>query len=287
VKPLPVEGNAKQVGEQSLLCSLAERWYAFRARRRVPEPVRISWAVEDLYARVATDPGGEFPFHRGADYAAKLLGYDTAELASLPASSTRSFTGVGNPHRIESPREGEVVLDVGSGAGTDLLIAARRIGPSGRAIGVDMTAEMVERCRASIAESGLQNVEVRRGTAQALPLEDASVDVVISNGVLNLVQDKERAAGEIARVLRPGGRLMLADVVLTKPFWKKVVRGADLWAARLSGALTEAKLIELVTGSGLSRARVTQRFDCVAGSRKEFLARIVGERGVNLHAVKP
>ena len=285
--PTAVEGRAKQAGRQSLLCALAGQWHAFQTRRRVPESVRISWAVEDLYARVATDPGGEFPFHRGAGYAAQLLGYDAAELASFPASSTSSFTGVGNPHRIEALREGEVVLDVGSGAGTDLLIAARRVGPGGRAIGVDMTAEMVERCRTSIAESGLQNVEIRRGTAQALPLEDASVDVVISNGVLSLVQDKERAAGEIARVLRPGGRLMLADVVLTKPFWKKVVRGADLWAARLGGALTEARLIELLTGSGLSRARVTQTFDCAAGTRKELLARIVGVRGVNLHAVKP
>lgn len=287
MKELPVEGTAKQVADQSLLCSLAARWYAFRTRRRVPEPVRLSWAVEDLYARVATEPDGEFHFHRGAEYAAKHLGYDASELASLPASSTRSFAGVGNPHIIESLREGEVVLDVGSGAGTDLLIAARRIGPGGRAVGVDMTAEMVERCGTSIAESGLENVEVRRGTAQALPLEDASVDVVISNGVLNLVQDKERAVGEIARVLRPGGRLMLADVVLTKTFWKKVVRSADLWASCVGGALTEAKLLELVTSGGLSQARVTHRFDCVTGTKKEFLARIVGVRGVNLYAVKP
>jgi SAM-dependent methyltransferase len=287
VKQHHVEAGAKQAGSQSLLCSLAARWYAFHARRRVPESFRLSWAVEDLYARVATDPGGEFDFHRGAEYAAKHLGYDAAELAALPASSTSSFAGVGNPHLIEPLRVGELVLDVGSGAGTDLLVAARRIGPSGRAVGIDMTAEMIERCRASITESGLDNVEVRRGTAQALPLEEASVDVVISNGVLNLVQDKERAFGEIARVLRRGGRLMLADVVLTKTLWTKVVRNADLWASRVSGALTEAKLIELVTGSGLSQACVTQRFDCVTGTRKESFARMVGLRSVNLYAVKP
>ncbi len=284
------EASPKQGGHQSILCSLAARWHAFRAGRPAEgggEPSHLHSAVENLYARVANDPGGEFDFHRGAEYAAKNLGYDAAELASLPASSTRSFAGVGNPHLIEPLREGEVVLDVGSGAGTDLLIAARRVGPGGRAIGVDMTAEMVERCRASIAESGLGNVEVRRGSAEALPLEDASVDVVISNGVLNLVPGKERAFGEIYRVLRPGGRLMLADVVLSKTFWQKVVRDADLWASCVGGALNEAKLVELVTGSGLARARVTQRFDCVKGTKKEFLARLVGVRGVNLHAVKP
>ena len=280
----------------SILCSLAARWQAFRA----PRPAKgggatqadrdspdIRSAVETLYARVANEPGGEFDFHRGAEYAAKNLGYDAAELAALPSNSTRSFVGVGNPHIIDPLREGEVVLDVGSGAGTDLLIAARRVGPGGRAIGVDMTQEMVERCRASIAESGLENVEVRRGNAEALPLDDATVDAVISNGALNLVPDKERAFSEIYRVLRPGGRLMIADVVVSKTFWKKLVRDADVWASCVGGALTEASFVELVSGSGLGRVRVTQRFDCVGGTKKEFFARLLGVRGVNLHAVKP
>jgi arsenite methyltransferase len=185
--------------------------------------------VSKVYSRVAADPDGDFHFHRGPIYAAEFLGYDPVELAALPSKCTASFAGIANPHAIAPIVEGETVLDIGCGAGMDLLLAARRVGPSGRAIGVDMTDAMRDRARTSAAASGLTNVEVQRADATALPLADASVDVVISNGVINLIPEKEKAFGEIRRVLRPGGRLQLADIVLDAELGEDARRNIDLW----------------------------------------------------------
>jgi SAM-dependent methyltransferase len=157
--------------------------------------------VSKVYSRVVADPDGDFHFHRGPAYAAEFLGYDPAELAALPAECTASFAGIANPHAIAPLVEGETVLDIGCGAGMDLLLAARRIGPSGRAIGIDMTGAMRDRALRSAAAAGLTNVEVYLADATSLPIPDAGVDVVISNGVLNLVPEKERAFAEIRRVL--------------------------------------------------------------------------------------
>lgn len=229
----PVAGKRRT--SRSLLCSLAGLWQGAKrtlaGRTATPDvdAPRLRSEVRKLYARVATDPGGAFHFHRGAEYAVITLGYDRAELDALPQASTESFAGVANPHLVDPLRLGEVVLDIGSGSGTDLLLAARRVGPSGRAIGVDMTDEMIRRCHAAIAESGLQNVEVRRGDAENLPVDDATVDAVTSNGVLNLVPGKERAFREIYRVLRPGGRLLLGDIVVSAPLAPQMVRNIDLW----------------------------------------------------------
>ncbi len=185
--------------------------------------------VQSMYSRVATAPDGEFHFHRGPRYAATLLGYDPTELAALPIEVTSSFAGVGNPHTIEPISAGATVLDVGCGAGTDLLLAARRIGPSGRAIGVDMTEAMRQRSGAAAEACGLANVEVRAGDATLLPVADRSIDVVISNGVLNLVPEKERAVAEIARVLKPGGRVQIADIVIGEVLPDSALRDIDLW----------------------------------------------------------
>lgn len=185
--------------------------------------------VSNLYARVVADPNGAFHFHRGSGYAAEFLGYDPEELATLPTESTGAFAGVGNPHRIGPISGGETVLDIGCGAGMDLFLAARRIGPRGRAIGVDMTDAMVERARASARAAGLAHVEVYKGDATSLPVESASVDVVISNGVLNLVPEKQRAFDEIARILRPGGRLQVADILLDMELSEDIRQNIDLW----------------------------------------------------------
>jgi arsenite methyltransferase len=185
--------------------------------------------VSFIYTRLADDPGGDFHFHRGAKYAADFLGYDPSELALLPPESPASFAGVANPHAIAPLAAGMTVLDIGCGAGMDLLLAARRVGPSGRAIGVDMTPQMADKTRASARAAGLVNVEVRLGDALALPVDDASVDVVISNGVINLTPDKEVAYAEIFRVLKPGGRLQLGDIVVARELSEDIRNNIDLW----------------------------------------------------------
>ena len=185
--------------------------------------------VSNIYSRVVADPDGKFHFHRGPGYAVEFLGYDDAELAALPVECTAAFAGIANPHRIGPIRVGETVLDIGCGAGMDLLLAARRVGPTGKAIGVDMTDAMIERASASARAAGLAQVEVRKGDATALPVESASLDVVISNGVINLVPEKERAFDEIVRVLKPGGRLQLADILVDVELSEDTRRNIDLW----------------------------------------------------------
>ena len=185
--------------------------------------------VSKVYSRVAADPDGDFHFHRGPIYAAEFLGYDPTELAALPSECTASFAGIANPHAIAPIQPGESVVDIGCGAGMDLLLAARKVGTSGRAIGIDMTEAMRDRALACAALVRLTNVEVHLADATKLPLPDASVDVVISNGVLNLVPEKEKAFAEICRILRPGGRLQLADIVLDAELGEDVRRNIDLW----------------------------------------------------------
>src|SRR6185503_16364300 len=185
--------------------------------------------ISAMYARVATAPEGEFHFHRGPVYAAGLLGYDARELERLPADVTARFAGVGNPHAIAPLLAGATVVDVGCGGGMDLLLAASHVGPGGRAIGVDMTAQMREQAQAGAKALALTHVEVRDGDATQLPVDDGSVDVVISNGVLNLVPLKDRAIAEMARVLKPGGRVQIADIVIGEELPDSALRDIDLW----------------------------------------------------------
>jgi arsenite methyltransferase len=194
-------------------------------------PVDVDVLREEIrktYTDVSTTPEQEFIFPTGRAWAQEL-GYPEPELARVPDATVESFAGVANHWTLGRIESGSVVLDLGCGAGSDVLIAAQMTGPDGRAIGVDMTATMLDRARASAAEMGLSNVELHESLIEALPLDDASVDVVISNGVIDLVPDKDAVFDEIDRVLRPGGRLQLADVVIHHEVSEDSRKRIDLW----------------------------------------------------------
>jgi SAM-dependent methyltransferase len=190
---------------------------------------RLRDEIRSIYARVATDPSSEFHFHRGPAYAAERLGYDAGALAALPSEATGSFAGVANPLRIGALTPGATVVDIGCGAGMDLMLAARGVGPAGRAIGIDMTEAMAERARASARALGFTHVEVRPGDALDVPVEPQSVDFVISNGVLNLAPDKRQAFGEVFRILKPGGQFLYGDIVVASELSESIRRDIDLW----------------------------------------------------------
>jgi arsenite methyltransferase len=203
------------------------------ARVVTTSPIRVDVdllrsEIRQTYTDVSTDQQREFIFPTGRAWAQEL-GYPAPELARVPDAIVESFAGVANHWLLGDIEPGEVVLDLGCGAGTDLLIAAQKTGPTGRAIGVDMTPAMLERAAAGARDMGLENVELHESLIEALPLEDASVDVVISNGVIDLVPDKEAVFAEIDRVLRPGGRLQLADVVIHTEVSEDARERIDLW----------------------------------------------------------
>jgi SAM-dependent methyltransferase len=184
--------------------------------------------IQKTYTDVATDAAQEFIFPTGRAWAQEL-GYPEPELSRVPDATVESFAGVANHWTLGRIEPGSVVLDLGCGAGTDLLIAAQMTGPAGGVIGVDMTESMLERARRSARDMLLENVELYRGLIEDLPLADGSVDVVISNGVIDLVPDKDAVFDEIDRVLRPGGRLQLADVVIHNEVSEDARARIDLW----------------------------------------------------------
>jgi arsenite methyltransferase len=183
--------------------------------------------IKKTYACVSQEPERDFIFPTGRAWA-EDLGYPT-ELANVPESAVESFAGVANPFSLGRLGPRERVLDLGSGAGTDSLVAAQMVGPQGSVTGIDMTPEMLEKARASAASMGAGNVKFVDGEVERLPFADASFDVVISNGVIDLVPDKDAVFGELFRVLAPGGRLQIADVTIQKPVSEEGRRNIDLW----------------------------------------------------------
>jgi SAM-dependent methyltransferase len=192
-----------------------------------PEEIRSK--IRQRFVKVALDPQARQRHPIGPD-SAKQLGYDAAEVDALPATITESFAGVGNPLGLGELRPGETVLDIGCGAGVDSILAARRVGPSGRVVGVDMTEEMVKKAKENAVAAGVTNTEFHTGDADRLPVEDATVDVVISNGVFNLCLDKPKVLAEVFRVLRPGGRIQMADILLDERMTTQQVDRKGAWS---------------------------------------------------------
>ncbi|MBI4988963.1 MAG: methyltransferase domain-containing protein [Rhodocyclales bacterium] len=190
---------------------------------------KLKSEIRATYARVAEQPDGDFHFHRGPGYAASLLGYDRNELAELPDYVTAPFAGVGNPLRVRELPAGATVIDLGSGGGMDCLLAGRRVGREGAVIGYDMTDAMLGKARAGAAETGMRQVRFEKADIGRLPLEDGSVDVAISNGVINLSPEKRQVFAELHRVLRPGGWVQFADIVIETELSEKALNDIELW----------------------------------------------------------
>jgi len=195
---------------------------------QTPELESLRAAIQEEYNVVALDPQRGFHFHTGRRLA-HLLGYPEEWLIGLPEFSIASFAGTGNPFGIGALNIGDKVVDIGSGAGFDSLIAARMVAPEGQVVGIDMTPAMIEKAKTAAEEAGISNVEFRQGYAEALPIEDGWADIVISNGVLNLIPDKPAALQEMARILKPGGHLQIGDILVQKAVPESAKRKIDLW----------------------------------------------------------
>jgi arsenite methyltransferase len=245
------------------------------------EALRASIRAE--YAAVAAEPDRGFHFHTGYRLAA-ILGYPQEWIERLPRGAVVSMAGTGNPFALGPLHAGERIVDCGSGAGADALIAARLVGPTGHVIGVDMTVEMLRGARASATQAGLSNVEFREGLLEALPIETGWADVVISNGVLNLVPDKAAAIAEMYRVLRPGGRLQAADIVLERPVSATSKHDVSLWTGCIAGGVLTDELVTLFTAAGFADVEIVPGGDVFAGAPQQSSAAAFGTRGAGICA---
>jgi len=238
-------------------------------------------AVDEMYTDVASHPDTVFHFPTGRS-ACVFVGYPAELLDGLPAEATESFAGVGYPFAADVIRPGDTVLDIGSGSGTDALIAAMLTGPKGAVYGLDMTRAMREKLQRIVVAKQIEHVRVIEGNAEQIPLPDASIDVVTSNGVLNLVPDKPAAFREIARVLKPGGRLQISDIALRVPVSEQSRADPRLWAECVVGAITEDDYVSLLRAAGLS-AEVFHEMDYFAGSVNASTRRAA--HGLGAHAI--
>ena len=206
-------------------------------------------------------------------YVAWKLGYSPSDLESVPEESLLGL-GCGNPVALASLKEGETVLDLGSGGGIDVFLASKKVGSSGRVIGVDMTEEMVERAKATALKHSYANVEFRLGEIEALPLEDESVDVIISNCVINLAPDKLRVFQEAYRVLKSGGRLMVSDLVTKGALPEEVRKSFDAWAECIAGALEKGDYLEKIAAAGFTNIKIVSQKPYIIDVSKELRGKI-------------
>jgi len=242
--------------------------------------------VKKMYREVALHPEGEYHFAMGRSLAEKL-GYLMTDLDRIPSSAIESFAGVGYFFDLAAIKEGETVLDLGSGSGTDSFIAALKTGKSGQVWGVDMTDEQLEKAERLRQEAGFENVSFQKGYIEQLPFAGQSVDVVISNGVINLCSDKEKVFNEISRVLKPNGRLAIADIVTEKQLPENVVSNTTLWASCIGGASQQDNYRRAIEKSGLQLLQTRENPDyhflskSAKGASKDF-----GVKSVSLLAQK-
>jgi arsenite methyltransferase len=242
--------------------------------------------VQQMYRQVAEQPHASYHFEMGRALAQRL-GYPEELLAAIPEGAVESFAGVGYFFDLASLQHGETVIDLGSGSGMDTLIAAGRVAPSGRVVGVDFTLEQLTKARRLAAEAGIEHVEFREGRIENLPADDESFDCVISNGVVTLSADKQRVFAETARVLRPGGRLAIADIVTTRQLTEAIVSNANLWASCIGGATQHDIYRNLIEAAGLTIKATRVNPYGFLSTRARNASVTYGVHSISLLAAKP
>jgi len=250
------------------------------------DPKELESKVKAMYRSVAEDPHGEFHFEMGRAMAERL-GYAPDDLDRIPAEAIESFAGVGYYFHLADPRAGETVVDLGSGSGMDTFIAALKVGPRGKVIGVDMTDEQRAKAERLRDRDGFLNVTYVKGYIEHAPLPDGVADLVISNGVINLATDKSKVFGEAGRLLKSGGRFAISDIVTEVQLPESIVCNSTLWAACIGGAAQEDNYRQMIEAAGLRLVKVEDNpqyqfiSDNARGASKKF-----GVKSISLLAVK-
>jgi arsenite methyltransferase len=251
------------------------------------DPKELESKVKAMYRSVAENPHGDFHFEMGRAMAERL-GYVPADLDRIPAEAIESFAGVGHYFHLADPKPGEIVVDLGSGSGMDTFIAALKVGPRGKVIGVDMTDEQRAKAERLRDRDGFLNVTYLKGYIEAAPLPDGNADIVISNGVFNLATDKAKVFGEAARLLKSGGRLAISDIVTEVQLPEIIVCNSTLWAACIGGAAQQDNYRRMIEQAGLRLVKVEDNpqyqfiSDNAKGASKKF-----GVKSISLLAIKP
>ncbi|TDD26300.1 methyltransferase domain-containing protein [Kribbella turkmenica] len=247
--------------------------------------VALETKVKETYRLVAEQPYGTYHFEMGRSLAERL-GYDGDLLDRVPRGAVDSFAGVGYVFGLAQLADGERVIDLGSGSGMDACYAAQLVGPHGRVVGVDFTPQQLDRARGLAAEAGLGRVEFREGRIESIPADAGTFDCGISNGVINLSADKARVFAEAARVLRPGGRLAIADIVTERPLKDSIVRDADLWAACIGGAAQQDEFVSAVESAGLTVTAMWRNPYEFISRRARDASATYGVKSISVLAVK-
>ena len=276
------------------MASQSTREESFRAAEALPQADarslvdsdELESAVKDMYRHVAREEDAELHFELGRPLAERL-GYPGEVLDAIPAEALASFAGVGYHFDLADPQPGESVLDLGSGSGTDVFVAAVQVGDEGRAVGIDFTDEQVAKATRLRDRDGFDQAEFVEGSIDALPFEDASFDLVISNGVINLSPIKDRVFAEAARVLRPGGRLAVADIISARALREHTRRNTELWAACIAGAIPRRSYVETIEATGLQAGEPRRNDYDFVSDRAQEACGTYGVESLSLVARKP